>query len=308
VILLGGFRLTNPSPNLRAMASMVMAMGVFIASDSCMKLALEDAPLFQLVFMRGFAAVTLCLVLIVALDQAGHLYQMLNPWLVARGACELVANFTFTFAIYHMAIADVTAIAQTCPLFVLLGAWAFWGERLGPLRLFLIGLGIVGALLVSQPGASAASPYAVLGFLTAISAATRDLITRRVPPNIPALIVAFTVLLILMIAGGIGMVALETPVVPHPRHFLLMILAGALMIAGHALIFVAYRIGEARSVAPFMYTLTLWAVLAGIILFKDVPNLLAIAGMGLVVAAGLLIILLDGRQKRRAGRVAAASA
>ena len=306
MVLLGESRLTNPSSNLRAIASMVMAMGVFIAADSCMKLALQDAPLFQLVFMRGFAAVTLCLVLIVALDQAHNLHRMLNPWLVGRGLCEVVANFAFTFAIFHMAIADVTAIAQTCPLFVLLGAWALWGERLGLLRLLLIGLGIAGALLVAQPGTSAASPYAVLGFLTAISAATRDLLTRRVPPNIPALIVAFTVLLILMIAGGIGMFTLETPVLPQPKHFLLMALAGALMIAGHALIFIAYRIGEARSVAPFMYTLTLWAVLAGIILFNDIPNLLAIAGMGLVVVAGLLVILLDEWQ-RHSGRVRAAN-
>ena len=307
MILPGGLRLTNPSSNLRAILSMVMAMGVFIASDSCMKLALQDAPLFQLVFMRGFAAVTLCLVLIVALDQAGHLHKTLNPWLVARGLCEVVANFAFTFAIYHMAIADVTAIAQTCPLMVLLGARLLWGERLGLLRLGLIGLGIIGAMLVAQPGASAASPYAVLGFLTAISAASRDLITRRVPSSIPALIVAFTVLLILMIAGGIGMVMVETPVLPQPRHFLLMALAGALMIAGHFLVFVAYRIGETRSVAPFMYTLTIWAVLAGIILFNDIPNLLAIVGMGLVVVAGLLVILLDGWQ-RHSGRLGAAEA
>ena len=295
------------STNLRAMLSMALAMGVFIASDSCMKLALQDAPLFQLIFMRGFAAVSICLVLIVALDQGHHLHRMLNPWLVARGLLEVVANFTFTFAILHMPIADVTAIAQTCPLLVLIGAWLFWGERLGWLRLALIGLGIVGALLVAQPGATAASPYATLGFLTAISAATRDLITRRVPTSIPALVVAFTVLVILMAAGAIGMVALETPVLPQPRHFGLTTLAGALMIVGHFLIFVAYRIGEARSVAPFMYTLTVWAVLFGIILFNDVPNLLAIAGMALVVVAGLLVIVLDGRE-RRVARSAAAGA
>jgi drug/metabolite transporter (DMT)-like permease len=288
------------------MLSMALAMGVFIASDSCMKLALKDAPLFELIFMRGFAAVALCLVLIVALDQGHHLHRMLNPWLVARGLCEVVANFTFTFAIYHMALADVTAIAQICPLLVLLGAWLFWGERLGVLRLVLIGLGIAGALLVAQPGASAASPYAILGFLTAASAATRDLITRRVPANIPALIVAFTVLVILMLAGAAGMVAFETPVLPEPKHFALTAMAGALMIAGHFLIFIAYRMGQARSVAPFMYTLTIWAVLFGIILFNDVPNLLAIAGMGLVVIAGLLVILLDGRQ-RRAERAATAA-
>ncbi len=283
--------------NLRAIVSLVLAMGVFIASDSCMKLALADAPLFQLVFMRGYAAVTLSLMLLVAMDQAKDIRRMFNPWLIARGLLEVIANFSFTFAIVYMAIADVTAIAQTCPLLVLLGARLFYGERLGSVRMFLVAVGIVGALLVAQPGTTAASPYAVLGFVTALAAAIRDLITRKVPQEIPALVVAFTVLVCLMIAGGIGMVAFETPVMPGTHHILLMLLAASLLIAGHFFVFVAYRIGPARTVAPFMYTLTIWAVLSGVVLFGDIPNELAIAGMGLVVLAGLLIIFLDRRQR-----------
>ena len=283
--------------NLRAIVSLVLAMGAFIASDSCMKLALADAPLFQLVFMRGYAAVTLSLMLLVAMDQAKDVRRMFNPWLIARGLLEVIANFSFTFAIIYMAIADVTAIAQTCPLLVLLGARLFYGERLGSVRMFLVAVGIVGALLVAQPGTTAASPYAVLGFVTALAAAIRDLITRKVPQEIPALVVAFTVLVCLMIAGGIGMVAFETPVMPGTHHILLMLLAASLLIAGHFFVFVAYRIGPARTVAPFMYTLTIWAVLSGVVLFGDIPNELAIAGMGLVVLAGLLIIFLDRRQR-----------
>jgi drug/metabolite transporter (DMT)-like permease len=289
--------MTNTS-NLRGILSMIVAMGVFIASDSCMKLALADAPLFQLVLMRGFAAVTLCLVLIVATDQAHQLPRMFNPWLVARGLLEVAANFSFTFAIIYMAIADMTAIAQTCPLFVLLGARLFFGEKLGSVRLFLVLVGIVGAMMVAQPGASAASPYAALGFVTAISAAIRDLITRKVPQDIPALVVTLTVLVILMVAGMIGMALFETPVAPGAHHVGLMLLAGALLIAGHALLFIAYRSAAPKTVAPFMYTLTIWAVLSSVVLFGDIPNTLAIAGMGLVVIAGLAIILFEGRQRR----------
>ena len=46
---------------------MVIAMGVFIGSDSVMKIAMADAPLFQLVAMRGLAAVGFCLALIVTM-------------------------------------------------------------------------------------------------------------------------------------------------------------------------------------------------------------------------------------------------
>jgi drug/metabolite transporter (DMT)-like permease len=84
---------------------------------------------------------------------------------------------------------------------------------------------------------------------------------------------------------------------PAPRHILLMLLAGALMVGGHICIFIAYKVGPARSVAPFMYTLTLWAVLAGAILFNDIPNALAIAGMALVLLAGLLVIYADAQHR-----------
>jgi drug/metabolite transporter (DMT)-like permease len=275
---------------------MVFAMGVFIGSDSCSKLALGGVPLFQLIFLRGIASVLLCLILLVALDHGRDLMMMLNPWVLARGLCEVVANFGFTLAIYHMAIADVTAIAQTCPLLVLVGAKLIWREHLGLSRLLLIALGISGALLVAQPGATAASPYAILGFLVAASAATRDLITRKVPADIPAPVVAFSVLVILMLAGGAAMLVSETPVFPDWHNAGLMFLAGALMVCGHIGIFVAYKIGPARSVAPFMYSLTLWAVLAEVALFGDIPNMLAIAGIGFILLAGLLVIYLDNRR------------
>ncbi|MFN4142220.1 DMT family transporter [Aestuariivirga sp.] len=292
--------------HLRAILAMVVAMGVFVGTDSTMKIAMADAPLFQLMMMRGLAAMAACLTLILLMGQGAALARVFNPWLMSRGLLEVVANFSFTFALFHVPIADLTAIAQTCPLFVLLGAWFFRGERLGPIRLGLILLGILGALMVAQPGQGAASPYAVLAFLTASAAAVRDLITPNVPRGIPPLVVTFTVLLLLTLGSAGGMLALEQPVMPEARHVLLMALGGVLLVGGHFFIYIAYRIGPARSVAPFMYTLTIWAVLSGLVLFAEVPNALAVAGMALVALAGLAIIYAEGRE-RRAGRPASAA-
>lgn len=279
---------------------MVISMGVFVTSDSCMKLALENAPLFELMLMRGIVSVSICLGLIMAMGQAEHIPRMFNKWLVGRGLLEVVANLSFTIALAYIAIADLTAIAQTCPLFVLLGAWAFRGEKLDAMRIVLILLGIVGALMVAQPGMGAASPFATLAFLTAIASAARDLMTPKVPRGMPPLVATLTVLVILGTAGGLGMLIFETPVMPGTREILLMVLAGATGVAGHFLLYMTYRIGEAKTVAPFMYTLTLWAVLSGLILFGEVPNTLAVSGMVLVALAGLAIIWLDGRERKAA--------
>ena len=292
------------SSNLRAILAMVIAMGVFVTSDSCMKLALANAPLFELMLMRGIASVSICFTLIVAMGQFEHLPRMLNKWLVGRGLLEVVANLSFTSALAFIAIADLTAIAQTCPLFVLLGAWALRGERPGLARLVLVLLGIVGALLVAQPGTGAVSPFASLAFITAIASAARDLMTLNVPRGMPPLVATFTVLVLLALTGLFGMLLFETPVMPGTRDILLMALAGATGVAGHFLLYMTYRIGEARTVAPFMYTLTIWAVLSGLLLFGDVPNALAISGMVLVALAGLAIIWIDGLQRKADARLA----
>ena len=281
--------------NLRGIITMVMAMGMFVASDSASKFALAKVPLFELMTFRGLVGVVLCLILVVLMGQARHLTSIANPWVILRGLCEVIANGAFTLGIIYMPIADLTAIAQTAPLMILLGAWLFYGDRLGSSRLGLIALGLSGALLVAQPGTTTASPYALLGFAVAAAATGRDLITRKVPKSVPAPVAALAVLICLTFTSAIGMFVTETPVAPGLADTALMVVAGALMVTGHVSVFLAYKLGQARAVAPFMYSLTIWAVLSSVVLFEDIPNGLAIAGMVLVLCAGLLVIAVDHR-------------
>ena len=80
----------------------------------------------------------------------------------------------------------------------------------------------------------------------------------------------------------------------------LMTIAGFFLMCGHLFIFLAFRYTRARVVAPFSYAFTLWAVISGYALFGDVPNSLALAGMALIIATGLVVILLEGRNPQGA--------
>jgi drug/metabolite transporter (DMT)-like permease len=290
----------SPTSHFRGITALVLSLGVFIASDTASKLVFGHLPIFELVLLKTAAASLVCLSLLILAGQASGLRHLLNPLALGRGLCEVGAHFGFTFGILHMPLADVTAIAQTAPLMLLLGAKFIFGETLGPSRLVLIALGITGAMLVAQPGTTAASPFAFYGFLVAVCAAGRDLISRKVPSEIPALVVALTVLLALTVAAAIGMLASEVPVVPKTPDALMLLLAGVLMALGHVGIFFAFKTAPARTLAPFMYVLTLWAVLMGLVFFGDMPNALAIAGMVLIVLAGTMVVYGDGRQKARA--------
>ncbi len=289
--------------SLRGIGAVVIATGAFVANDSCMKLALADAPPFQVLVMRGISACLWCLPVIIASGLARDLPKAFQPWVVLRSLSETFAILAFILALGHMAIADLTAIVQTTPLLVLMGCWVFFRERVGGLRFLLVGLGITGALMVAQPGTAAASPLAILGFLTALGAAGRDILTRKVPQGTPALVVTFSTLLIVMLSALVSSLLFETQVTPTWRHAGLMGLAGLFLMCGHALIFLAYRIAPARVVAPFSYSFMLWAGLSGYVVFAEVPNGLALAGMGLIMVSGLAVIMLEGRTRQGDPRV-----
>jgi drug/metabolite transporter (DMT)-like permease len=214
-----------------------------------------------------------------------------------RSTSELLAILCFITALAKMPIADLTAIAQISPLVVLLGMWVFFGEKVGSLRLFLVGLGITGALMVAQPGGVASSPFAIFGFFTAVGAAFRDILSRKVPARTPALAVTFSTLLIVMLGALLMSLAFEDVVQPTLRHGWLMFIAGFFLMCGHSFIYMAYRMSPARVVAPFNYAFMIWAGLSGILVFSQFPNALAIAGMGLIMAAGLAVVFLEGRTR-----------
>ena len=289
-----------PSSSLSGIGFMILAAGFFVANDSCMKLAMEQAPPLQVLFLRGVAACLWCLPLILVLGHGRSIPHLFDRRVLLRAGAEVVAVMSFVVALAHMAIGDITAITQTTPLLILIGVALIYREPIGGLRLALIVIGFLGAILVARPGSGAASFVALLGFVAALFSALRDLAGRNIHRGIPILIATFATLAIVMFAAGLWSVAFETWAPVTPRFIGLMALAGFLLIFGHVCIFLAYRFAAPRTVAPFYYCFTVWAVISGIVVFGDIPDAVSLIGMALIVASGLAIVVIDGRRRAEA--------
>jgi drug/metabolite transporter (DMT)-like permease len=287
------------SSNLRGILAMTLATGFFIANDSFMKAVAVDLPPLQTLFMRGVAATLWFLPLLFVIGQARAVGGFMNRWAMARNGLELLAVTCFALALPRLPIAELTAIGQIAPFLVFIGVALIERRRINATRIVLIAFGFVGALLVAQPTGAGLSIYAILGFCVALFAAARDLAGRRVPHDIPAIIVAFGAIIVVMTGAGIQTLLFETWQAPTAHHWLLMAASGFFLIFGQFFIFLAYRLGEPTTIAPFYYTFTLWAVLSGVAVFGDIPNTMAIAGMTLIIASGLVIVFLDGRRGPR---------
>jgi drug/metabolite transporter (DMT)-like permease len=58
----------------------------------------------------------------------------------------------------------------------------------------------------------------------------------------------------------------------------------------HFSVIMAYRLAQAATVAPVEYAAVLWASLFGALFFGEVPNGPMVAGAGLIIAAGLIVL------------------
>ncbi len=277
---------------------MTVSTCAYVVNDVMMKLATEGLPPYEVLMLRGVWASLWGLPLLLVLGYGRDLGRMFQPRVVVRNLAELIGVLFYVVALANMPIADVIAIVQVNPLIVILGSALMLREPVGGLRLALIGCGFVGALMVAQPTGSGMSVYALMAFGTAIFAAFRDLIGRGVPAVVPGMVVALSCSVIVMVGAGAAHVVAEDWVAPGGRNLALLAGSGLFLFVGHFFVFMAYRIGPTHRVAPFFYTFSVWAVIAGVVAFGDLPNALALAGIALVIASGLVVVLLDSRIRR----------
>jgi len=277
---------------------MVIATCSYVINDTLMKLATEGLPPYQVLMLRGCAGLIWGLPLMLVLGYGRQLPLVFERRVLARNLAETVAILCYVVALANMPIADASALGQITPLLVLLGASILFRERIGGVRMALIGIGFIGAIMVAQPTMQGISIYAVLALANAVLCAVRDLAGRRIAAEVPGMIVAMSAIIVVLLGAAAMHLATEQWVVPQTHHLLLLAGAGLFLIFGHFFIFMAYRVGPTGVVAPFYYFFTFWAVLSGLVVFGQFPNLLAISGIVLVVAAGLIIVVLDERKRR----------
>jgi drug/metabolite transporter (DMT)-like permease len=289
----------HKTSDLGGIIAMLAATAAYVVGDAFMKIVTEDLPPFEVLFLRGIAASLACAVLVAVRGEWGAISGMLNARALLRAAGETVSTLCYIVALARLPIADVLAIIQTAPLILIFGVAIILREEIGPARVALALAGFAGALMVAQPGSGGASSAALFAFASALLIAARDLIGRGVSTRIPVTVVILTTVIMVMIVGGAMSLAVESWVAPTGRHLAFLGLAGLFVTLGHIGLLLAYRIGRTASVAPFFYSFALWGVVAGFLVWGELPNALALTGIALIAGSGVVIVVLDQRRGRR---------
>lgn len=279
---------------LLGIAAMIGAGVCMLSSDAVLKLASRELPLGEMILGRGAATCLLLGGAAVAAGQVCHPARLITPAVGVRIAGEIGAALCFNAALARMPIANATAVLQFIPLVTVAVAARLFGERVGWQR-WLAGLvGLVGVMTVLRPGPSGFNWWSLLAVAAMLSMSIRDLATSRIDRALPTLMIAAVTAGMAGLSGFL-LAPFETWVVPSARSAGLVAGAGLLMAAGFTCLVVAMRNADMSLLAPFRFAVIVWAIVLGYLAWDEVPDWIALAGIALVVGAGLVTF----RRERR---------
>lgn len=275
----------------RSILLVVAADGLLSLMDALIKLQTARYPTFQIVWLR-FSFGLIGATVLLAFMRPGWPGRETIVFNGARSLLVVVVATTFFFALSVLPLAEAIALSFVSPLFIVLFGVLLLGERIDSRIGVALVAGLAGMLLIAgaRIGDASYSSAAWRGALAAVTSAMayglvivllRARATRDPLPTIvffqnlgPSLILAVPAAYVWVPLSGYDLA--------------LFALIGAIGVAGHYLLALAFAGAEAARLAPITYVSLVWATLFGYVFFSELPTASALAGAALIVVGTLV--------------------
>ncbi len=297
----------------RPLLGIMLMIGFCIVApmgDAVAKLLGKHIPLGQLVFVRfAFQAIVL-VPIVLATRRAWRMRGRVLYLTALRTVLHILGIGAMFTALKYLPLADAVAIAFIMPFLMLLLGKYFLGETVGQRRLWACIVGFAGTLMVVQPsfvevGWPALLPLAVAGVFSFFMLITRQIAKETDPIGLQAVSGVIAVILITPLLALDSSLPILQLVEPTLFEWNLLVAIGILGTLSHLLMTWSLRYAPSATVAPIQYLEIPFATLIGFIIFRDLPNTLAAAGICVTISAGLYILLRERAVAREAARAPA---
>ena len=194
-------------------------------------------------------------------------------------------------------LSDATAISFLNPVFGMMLAIPFLGERVGRIRWSAALIALLGATVLTRPGEGALELGALLALTSAILLgaeviAIKLLAGREAPVQILLMNNAIGVLIASVAAAFVW-------VTPAPEQWAALIGIGVLMICAQACFVNAMARADASFVTPFFFSSLVFAAFYDAVIFGVRPDAVSILGAGIILVGAGLLAWREGRLRPR---------
>jgi drug/metabolite transporter (DMT)-like permease len=278
--------MTTAHHPVRGFLLMLGAVAIFACFDTAGKYVMSRYPVPLIQGLRYF--ISIALVLAFYLPQHGSaLFQMQRkPLVILRGASLCAASLFSGLALQRMPVAETVAIVYLAPLLVLLLAGPLLKERVQLASWLAVAAGIVGVVLIARPGGGLDPAGIVFAILCALASAVYMMMSRQLAATETTMALLFYTSLVGAVVFGASVPFYWQGPPFSMTDLLLILFLGSGSITGHLLFTMAYRDAPASLLAPVNYVQIAFAAILGWIVFRHVPDQIALLGMALVGLAG----------------------
>ncbi len=270
---------------------MVAAMAAFSIEDMLIKAAAKTTPLGLILALFGLGGMLIFVVLTRRQGQLVLHRAILSQAVLLRAVCEIIGRFCFALAITLTPLSSASAILQATPLIAMIGAALLFGEHVGAKRWLAVLVGFTGVLMIIRPGLDGFEIASLFAVVSTLGFAGRDLATRAAPPVLSNLQLGIYGFFVLIPTGLVMLLFQQQPLQLSASAILQIVGAIVFGVMAYNALTIAMRAGDVSVISPFRYTRLLFALILGIFVFGESPDLLTLLGSLLIVASGAYTLI-----------------
>ena len=255
--------------------------------DTIQKTAVQYHSVFVLLFVKY----TFCLIFSFFIAKKNNVknYYLSNNYKIQITRCILSvceACF-FVLSFRYLALADAHTIGSLSPVLVVFFSYLILREKINLATWVAIGISFFGVILIMRPGLTIFNPYLVIPLLAAFFYSLFQIATRLNAQYDDNETMLFYNGLVGVIITSILSIFFWQPL--HSFSFIFFIFLGFFFCMGLFLQIKALSITPASVLAPYNYTIIVWAIFFGLIVYKEIPDIFTIIGAIIIVASGVFI-------------------
>jgi drug/metabolite transporter (DMT)-like permease len=278
---------------------LIWALGAglaFSVANAALRLLSQQLHPLQAQFLRYVFGLLPLLPFVMRVGLAGLRPQSMSGqfW---RSALHTVGLVLWFIALPHLALADMTAISFTNPLFVLIGAAWFLRERMTRARWLAVLGGFAGVLIVVGPAMTGSGGWYTLAMLLSAPIFAASFLLTKVLTQRDGIwvIVFWQTFLVTLMSLPIALPYWSTPLATH---WLLALAGGLLGTLGHYCLTRSFVAADISATQSAKFVDLLWAACLGWLIFNDSLRPSTLLGGAVIVACVAWLARHEARQPR----------
>ena len=297
--------------NIKGLILIIIGMLFMITQDVLIKYIIQDVSLMQiLVFRSGIGIILLCIYLIYSKQPI--YFGTAHPYIAIFRASTFFFGFTLFFiSLSQITLAEATSLYFVSPFFITIYSYFILNIKIGLNRIFSIFVGFSGTLLIIKPEFNEINIYMLFPIIAAATYALSMTLAKKTSVNDNLFQQTSHIYIGAFIGGSAISILLHNSdfnlsifsILSNPwalndvyKIGLILFISTTGCIGIFCLI-AAYRVGSplVNSIAEYVHLI--FAIIIGIIIFSEIPDINSFIGIFLIIARGIFVVFRENKRE-----------